>query len=1106
MFTINPDAIPAISTRKALVVIDLQNDFVGPDGVLPVTEPEEFVSRTLELVRAFRSSGAGPVIWVRSEFERHRPLTAEGDQIVTSDHLQRPGRPGGSRGRQPTSKVHDGAVMEIDDEAFLSVSEGDKKPICVRKGTQGSKFPARVQEAIERQDFIFTKTHYSAFASSQQQLVQLLRGKFVTEMYVCGSLTNIGVYATALDAGRHGYEMTIVEDCCGFRNEMRHVNAVRQLMELIGSEVVNAEVLIEKLQPPKPKKKEVPKPSPKTPTRSQPNKTEPPGAASGLGPGRESGENASEKGAGIVTVNQKSPVRPQPVARQEPQVPSTGLSPSMSKVSLSRGHESPAAPPSSQPAGKHVATANKVEGQKQSESAGATREVQTLVTKDPPATAGDATNRQGPLKPAFGIDDTTPLEVDSDPGSELSSPETADVEHESRYRGAAAAEMRSRRGEAALKESPRSQVTAQRAPSGPAVDTSQPKQEKMRVVPRPRTRQRPGGPAADNSPSSTPSPKRKDTSAAQSSTSPSRNSDSRTVAASSSPQAVPSLSKTPSMAESQDPAPIFSAPICEGDTTIISNALSSGLAADAFERLLKEVSWASMSRMGGEVPRRIAVQGTVDDEGNMPVYRHPADESPPLLPFSPTVLAIKTEIEKHLGHPLNHVLIQHYRNGSDYISEHSDKSLDIVRGSYIANVSLGAERTMVFRTKRPPKDPAKSKNKPESDEDDKSPSADPTRQKLHARQTERAPLPHNSLCRMGLQTNMRWLHAIRQDKRSDREKSAAELAHDGARISLTFRQIGTFLDSSQTRIWGQGAVSKTKASAQPVVNGQTPEAVQLLQAFGAENNSSEFDWEAKYGAGFNVLHMGTPKRFCAGSDEVANTRVRLALAELGISCAKGSVEADVRFEDNDPGKAVLDGHDNVLRYLDAVYGAGRRYDQLPAADVAKRFTRLQKGLDLLGIWRRALEEVGGVSVLGSSEDEESTEDEDAKEKRAEVVRKLGKVKELKTALTEWEGFARESATATLGTKTKTLGSSDVAPGSTDTPAVIYIAGGDQASPADFAVWPVLHEMVRVCGFGIFAGLGIQSKKVGVENENGGYLAEYYGGFGRRSAVVKALGI
>jgi alkylated DNA repair dioxygenase AlkB len=46
------------------------------------------------------------------------------------------------------------------------------------------------------------------------------------------------------------------------------------------------------------------------------------------------------------------------------------------------------------------------------------------------------------------------------------------------------------------------------------------------------------------------------------------------------------------------------------------------------------------------------------------------------------------------------VLIQLYRTGADYISEHSDKTIDVVRGSFIVNLSLGARRTMTLRTKK----------------------------------------------------------------------------------------------------------------------------------------------------------------------------------------------------------------------------------------------------------------------------------------------------------------------------------------------------------------------------------------------------------------------
>lgn len=216
---------------------------------------------------------------------------------------------------------------------------------------------------------------------------------------------------------------------------------------------------------------------------------------------------------------------------------------------------------------------------------------------------------------------------------------------------------------------------------------------------------------------------------------------------------------------------------------------------------------------------------------SFPIYRHPADFTPPLEPFSSTVSLIRQHVEKALNHPVNHVLIQHYRTGADYISEHSDKTVDVVRGSNIVNVSLGAQRTMFLRTKKE-KDAA---------------AATP-------RITQRIPLPHNSMFVMGLDTNNKWMHSIHTDKRPMKTKSPAEQFQGGERISLTFRHVGTFLTKGEKKIWGQGAKSKTKDEARPVVNGGE-EAEKLLAAFGRENHESTFVWDDHYGQGFDVLHF-----------------------------------------------------------------------------------------------------------------------------------------------------------------------------------------------------------------------------------------------------------
>ena len=250
--------------------------------------------------------------------------------------------------------------------------------------------------------------------------------------------------------------------------------------------------------------------------------------------------------------------------------------------------------------------------------------------------------------------------------------------------------------------------------------------------------------------------------------------------------------------------------------------------------------------------------------------------------------AIRAHVEKALQHPVNHVLIQLYRTGADYISEHSDKTIDVVRGSRIVNVSLGARRTMTLKTKKDATAAAAagmgtggSEQQGERGENALDGNGDGDGSggagvAAMRRTTQRIPLPHNSLFVMGLATNARWMHSVHTDKRPEETKDPAER---GPRVSLTFRHIGTFLTplspsslggqgqgqgkSRQQLIFGQGATGKTRAEARPVVRGGEA-AEWLLAAFGAENHQSDFDWEKEYGKGFDVLH------FAAGAAATAS--------------------------------------------------------------------------------------------------------------------------------------------------------------------------------------------------------------------------------------------
>jgi alkylated DNA repair dioxygenase AlkB len=330
--------------------------------------------------------------------------------------------------------------------------------------------------------------------------------------------------------------------------------------------------------------------------------------------------------------------------------------------------------------------------------------------------------------------------------------------------------------------------------------------------------------------------------------------------------------------------------IGSGDSFIRAPIIAPDSASSAFYTLQRTIPWQKMFHRSGEVPRLVAVQGATDpDDGSQPIYRHPVDKSPAMEPFDETVDTLRAACEKEVGHELNHVLIQYYRSGEDNISEHSDKTLDVVRGSSIVNLSLGAQRIMMLRTKK--EDLAGESNRaaepagqaeglPHADPEATQDGADDKRSPCIAaataaatttttspgggteseRQPQRIPLMHNSLFILGPLTNQYWLHSVRADKRPSSQKAPEELAYGGERISLTFRQIGTWVDRERGRIWGQGARGKERRSAGRILNEEKDgkearmQGEEMLRAFGRENHQGgQWEWEREYGRGFDVV-------------------------------------------------------------------------------------------------------------------------------------------------------------------------------------------------------------------------------------------------------------
>lgn len=252
-----------------------------------------------------------------------------------------------------------------------------------------------------------------------------------------------------------------------------------------------------------------------------------------------------------------------------------------------------------------------------------------------------------------------------------------------------------------------------------------------------------------------------------------------------------------------------------GSSKILFDVIPESVCDLNFDAIKNEIQWNQMYQRTNAVPRLISIQATIDEFGVMPIYRHPFDEQPEVVSFTPSVEKIRSYLSNALGQNFNHVLVQYYRDGTDNIGEHTDKTLDILRGSYIVNFSIGATRYMTLQKKNDSLCKVK------------------------------IPMIHNSLFILDQETNKKWLHSIKADKRPINIKSADESICECKRISFTFRTIATFIDK-EGKLYGQGARKD---------GGCTNDSLDLVQAFSKENHESDFDWDANYAKGFSSVNF-----------------------------------------------------------------------------------------------------------------------------------------------------------------------------------------------------------------------------------------------------------
>jgi len=170
--------------RKALLIIDMLNDFVKEGGTLLVPAAAACIPNIQRRREEAKSKGE-PVIYV---CDTHHPQDAE----------------------------------------------FKRWPRHALEGTWGAQVVDELKPAVD--DYVVPKRRFSGFFETSLDL--LLRELGVNTIALTGTVTNICVYATALHGRMLGYDLIVYQDCVAGLTADENNFALRQMRDLLGAEMV----------------------------------------------------------------------------------------------------------------------------------------------------------------------------------------------------------------------------------------------------------------------------------------------------------------------------------------------------------------------------------------------------------------------------------------------------------------------------------------------------------------------------------------------------------------------------------------------------------------------------------------------------------------------------------------------------------------------------------------------------------------------------------------------------------------------------------------------------------------------------------------------------
>ena len=192
--------------RTAFVVIDMQNAFVAPGGVIEVPAAREIIPVINHMAAGCRELGV-PVIWIRS----HHPKGGS-DWRHFFDHFVLPER-------------REAAAAALSDDAPSSRFHPDMD--------------------IRDDDYIVFKNRYSCLIPGSSSLERLVRSLGCDTLLLAGTKTNICVESTARDAMMLDFRVVVLSDATAALTDEEHQASLNVLIQEFADILVTGEVLDE---------------------------------------------------------------------------------------------------------------------------------------------------------------------------------------------------------------------------------------------------------------------------------------------------------------------------------------------------------------------------------------------------------------------------------------------------------------------------------------------------------------------------------------------------------------------------------------------------------------------------------------------------------------------------------------------------------------------------------------------------------------------------------------------------------------------------------------------------------------------------------------------